>query len=96
MKSNHLCQTLIFRYPPAFQGDIRLLILENKGASFPVALFHPQTISAERRGELGPGIHGLGEGLQDRVGRRRCGGKVQLLAPPLQERIQNELRLNTG
>lgn len=43
-----------------------------------------------------PGLHDIGEGLQDRPGRRRRRGKVQLPAPSLQERIQSDLRRHPG
>lgn len=44
----------------------------------------------------GPGLHDVGEGLQDRPGRRRRRGKVQLPAPSLQERVQTELQRHAG
>lgn len=43
-----------------------------------------------------PGLHDIGEGLQDRPGRRRRCGKVQLPAPSLQERIQSHLQRHPG
>lgn len=49
-----------------------------------------------RQGQRWPGLYDIREGLQDRVGRRCCCGKIQLPASPLQERIQIKLQRYTG
>lgn len=46
--------------------------------------------------QLWPGLHDIGEDLQNRPGGRRRRGKVQLPAPSLQERIQSQLQRHPG